>query len=36
MLIAFQNINEAPDETEAKAWRNLLSVMTPQGTPQLV
>jgi signal transduction histidine kinase len=28
MLIAFQNINEALDETEAKAWRKLLSVMT--------
>ncbi|MEO8960342.1 MAG: HAMP domain-containing sensor histidine kinase [Ginsengibacter sp.] len=28
MLFAFQNINEALDETEAKAWRKLLSVMT--------
>ncbi|MEO6869125.1 MAG: HAMP domain-containing sensor histidine kinase, partial [Ginsengibacter sp.] len=28
MLIAFQNINEAVDETEAKAWQKLLSVMT--------
>ena len=28
MLIAFQNINEALDETEARAWRKLLSVMT--------
>jgi signal transduction histidine kinase len=28
MLIAFQNINEALDETESKAWRKLLSVMT--------
>lgn len=27
-LIAFQNINEALDETEAKAWQKLLSVMT--------
>ena len=27
-LIAFQNINEAVDETESKAWRKLLSVMT--------
>ena len=27
-LIAFQNINEAVDETEAKAWQKLLSVMT--------
>jgi signal transduction histidine kinase len=27
-LIAFQNINEALDETEAEAWRKLLSVMT--------
>jgi two-component system, NtrC family, nitrogen regulation sensor histidine kinase NtrY len=28
MLIAFQNINEAVDETESKAWKKLLSVMT--------
>ncbi len=28
MLIAFQNINEAIDETESKAWKKLLSVMT--------
>ena len=27
-IIAFQNINEALDETEAKAWQKLLSVMT--------
>jgi signal transduction histidine kinase len=27
-LVAFQNINEALDETEAKAWQKLLSVMT--------
>jgi nitrogen fixation/metabolism regulation signal transduction histidine kinase len=27
-LVAFQNINEAVDETEAKAWQKLLSVMT--------
>jgi two-component system, NtrC family, nitrogen regulation sensor histidine kinase NtrY len=27
-LIAFQNVNEALDETEAQAWRKLLSVMT--------
>ena len=27
-LIAFQNINEVIDETEAQAWRKLLSVMT--------
>lgn len=27
-LIAFQNINEALDEEEAKAWQKLLSVMT--------
>jgi two-component system, NtrC family, nitrogen regulation sensor histidine kinase NtrY len=27
-LIAFQNVNEALDETEAEAWRKLLSVMT--------
>lgn len=27
-VIAFQNINEALDETEAKAWQKLLSVMT--------
>ena len=27
-LIAFQNINEAIDETESKAWKKLLSVMT--------
>ena len=27
-LIAFQNINEAVDETEANAWKKLLSVMT--------
>ena len=27
-LIAFQNINEALEETEAKAWQKLLSVMT--------
>ena len=27
-LIAFQNINEALDETESKAWQRLLSVMT--------
>ena len=28
MLLAFQNINEALDETESKAWQKLLSVMT--------
>ena len=28
MLIAFQNINEALEETESKAWQKLLSVMT--------
>ncbi|HEY5462194.1 MAG TPA: HAMP domain-containing sensor histidine kinase [Hanamia sp.] len=28
MLIAFQNINEALDQTESKAWQKLLSVMT--------
>jgi two-component system nitrogen regulation sensor histidine kinase NtrY len=28
ILIAFQNINEALDETESKAWQKLLSVMT--------
>lgn len=27
-LVAFQNINEALDETESKAWQRLLSVMT--------
>jgi two-component system nitrogen regulation sensor histidine kinase NtrY len=27
-LIAFQNINEAMDETESKAWQKLLGVMT--------
>lgn len=27
-VIAFQNINEAVDETEARAWQKLLSVMT--------
>jgi two-component system nitrogen regulation sensor histidine kinase NtrY len=27
-LIAFQNVDEALDETEAKAWQKLLSVMT--------
>ena len=27
-LIAFQNINEALDETESKAWQKLLSVLT--------
>jgi len=27
-LIAFQNVNEALEETEAKAWQKLLSVMT--------
>jgi two-component system nitrogen regulation sensor histidine kinase NtrY len=27
-LIAFQNVNEALDETEANAWRKLLSVLT--------
>lgn len=27
-LIAFQNVSEALDETEAEAWRKLLSVMT--------
>lgn len=27
-LVAFQNINAAVDETEAKAWQKLLSVMT--------
>lgn len=27
-LIAFQNVNEALDETEAQAWRKLLNVMT--------
>jgi two-component system nitrogen regulation sensor histidine kinase NtrY len=26
--VAFQNINEALDETESKAWQKLLSVMT--------
>ena len=28
MLIAFQNIDEALDETESRAWQKLLSVMT--------
>lgn len=28
LLVAFQNINEALDETESKAWQKLLSVMT--------
>jgi two-component system, NtrC family, nitrogen regulation sensor histidine kinase NtrY len=28
ILIAFQNVNEALDETESKAWQKLLSVMT--------
>lgn len=28
MLVAFQNINEALDETESRAWQKLLSVMT--------
>ncbi len=28
LLIAFQNINEALDETESKAWQRLLGVMT--------
>ena len=28
MLVALQNINEALDETESKAWQKLLSVMT--------
>lgn len=28
LLIAFQNINQALDETESKAWQKLLSVMT--------
>ncbi|MCW3088485.1 MAG: integral rane sensor signal transduction histidine kinase [Sediminibacterium sp.] len=28
ILVAFQNINEALDETESKAWQKLLSVMT--------
>lgn len=28
MLVAFQNVNEALDETESKAWQKLLSVMT--------
>jgi len=27
-LVAFRNVNEALDETEAKAWQKLLSVMT--------
>ena len=27
-LIAFQNVSEALDETESKAWQKLLSVMT--------
>ena len=27
-LVAFQNVNEALDETESKAWQKLLSVMT--------
>src|SRR5205085_5554450 len=27
-LIAFQNVNEALDETESRAWQKLLSVMT--------
>lgn len=27
-LIAFQNVNEAMDETESKAWQKLLNVMT--------
>jgi two-component system nitrogen regulation sensor histidine kinase NtrY len=27
-LVAFQNVNEALDETEAKAWQKLLSVLT--------
>lgn len=27
-IVAFQNVNEALDETEAKAWQKLLSVMT--------
>lgn len=27
-LVAFQNVNEALDETEAKAWQKLLGVMT--------
>jgi two-component system nitrogen regulation sensor histidine kinase NtrY len=27
-LVAFQDVNEALDETEAKAWQKLLSVMT--------
>ena len=27
-LIAFQNVNEALDETESKAWQKLLRVMT--------
>jgi two-component system, NtrC family, nitrogen regulation sensor histidine kinase NtrY len=27
-IIAFQNVNEALDETESKAWQKLLSVMT--------
>lgn len=27
-LIAFQNVNEALNETESKAWQKLLSVMT--------
>jgi nitrogen fixation/metabolism regulation signal transduction histidine kinase len=27
-LVAFQNVNEAFDETESKAWQKLLSVMT--------
>lgn len=27
-LVAFQNVNEALDETESKAWQSLLSVMT--------
>ncbi|MBC7745037.1 MAG: HAMP domain-containing histidine kinase [Flavobacterium sp.] len=27
-LVAFQNINEAVDETESKAWQKLLSVLT--------
>jgi two-component system nitrogen regulation sensor histidine kinase NtrY len=28
ILVAFQNVNEALDENEAKAWQKLLSVMT--------
>jgi hypothetical protein len=30
-LIAFQNVSEALDETEAEAWKKLLSVMTHEN-----